>query len=370
MINPLIELESHGVSIWLDYISTSLLESGELARMINNDHLKGVTSNPSIFNNAIADAHDYDAQIQAMAVQNLSDTEIYEHLAIKDIQAACDAFLPTYKKDGNDGFASLEVSPLLAHDSAGSIEEGQRFWRQVNRPNLMIKIPGTDEGMHAIRTLISLGINVNVTLLFSVDAYKKAATAYLLGLSDRREQGLPIDNVRSVASFFISRIDSRIDSELERIEKNQPQLATRAQALKGCIAIANAQHAYQEYLRIYACEPAKTLLMHGAQPQRLLWASTGTKNTAYSDVMYVESLIADNTVNTLPLATINAFRDHGRIPTLNNFANATLANKKITDLEELGIDLQRHLNDLLNEGISLFKDSLRKLLTAVHTKRK
>lgn len=356
----LLEIESFGQSIWLDYISRPLLDQGELKAMIENDHLKGVTSNPSIFEKAISKTSDYENAIKALSLKGLSDTKaVYEQLAIKDIQDACDLLKATYEKSQKlDGYASLEVSPHLARDTEGTILEGERLWREVNRPNLMIKVPGTKEGMGAIRTLIGRGINVNVTLLFSVDSYENAAWAYLNGLKDRAEQGLPLF-VHSVASFFISRIDSKVDARLEKLQGGQELL--------GKIAIANAKLAYLKFQEIYQSEEAQKLLKLGASYQRLLWASTSTKNKNYPDVLYVESLIGPHTVNTLPLETLVAFRDHGKAQSSIG-QNLSDAPKTMDKLSALGIDFELCCHELLQEGIKLFSDAFDQLLDSVGKK--
>jgi transaldolase/glucose-6-phosphate isomerase len=368
--NPLLELEQHGQSIWLDFISRNLLDSGELQNLITNDNLKGITSNPSIFEKAIAQSNDYDQAINNWA-QTCEDAHaLYEKLAIKDIQDAADILSPVYKKtNGLDGYVSLEVSPHLALDTAKTIIEAQHLWKEVNRPNLMIKVPGTPQGMGAIKALTSAGINVNVTLLFSVDAYCDAAIAYLLGLKDRAEKNLPINNIHSVASFFISRIDSKIDGILENFIQKNPRSsqANIAQNLLGKVAIANAKLAYRAFEDIYDSDLAKNLLKKGAHPQRLLWASTSTKNKNYRDVIYIEELIGKETVNTLPPTTLEAFRDHGQVADVitNNLEHADIV---MTELKSLGVDFEHCCDELLVEGLELFSAAFDKLLEAVKTK--
>lgn len=366
--NSLIDIETFGQSIWLDYISRSLIENNELEQLIKHDHLKGVTSNPSIFEKTIAKTDQYTKSIETLVKKDVRNAvTLYELLAIKDIQDACDVLRPVFEDaKGCDGFASLEVSPHLAFDADGTIAEGRRLWHQVDRPNLMIKVPGTEEGMKAIRALIADGINVNVTLLFAVAAYKDAAFAYLNGLHDRLEKGLPVDSVHSVASFFVSRIDTKVDAELDGIAQTTTDAATKkaAQSLLGTVAIANAKVAYLKYETIYQTDLAKNLLKHGAHPQRLLWASTGTKNKNYSDVLYVEQLIGKNTVNTLPPETLAAFRDHGSatnsLTTQINSAPETLRR-----LEALGIDFNAVCDRLVQEGVTLFADAYDHLIEAV-----
>jgi|SRR5579871_381110 len=360
MVNPLVLLEKCGQSVWLDYISRGLLDDGGLKKLIDDDHLKGVTSNPSIFEKAIAKTSDYDQTIALLCKRSANDAKtVYEYLAVKDIRDACHQLRPVYDRtDGCDGFASLEVSPHLAFDAEGTAAEGLRLWQEVNCANLMIKVPGTNEGMVAIRSLISRGVNVNVTLLFSVNAYIDAANAYLQGLKDRLDQGLSIDTIHSVASFFISRIDSKLDAKLKQLA------VEKALQLVGKIAIANAKVAYNKFERIYESALAKTLLSHGATPQRLLWASTSTKNARYSDVLYVESLIAKSTVNTMPLETLNAFRDHGRA-SLSLMENQQ---QMLDNLAALGLDYEALCQELLQEGIELFATAFDQLLAAIAKK--
>jgi transaldolase len=353
----LLEIEKLGQSIWLDYISRPLVNNGELLALIQKEHLRGVTSNPSIFEKAISKTSDYDQEITRLFNLGLKKPEeVYEKLAIKDIQDACDLFLPTYEKlAGSDGYVSLEVSPHLAFDHQKTILEAKRLWHEVNRPNLMIKVPGTDEGFKAIKELISCGININVTLLFSVHAYEKAALAYLEGLKARANSGQNIDKIHSVASFFISRIDSKIDQILENI-------GGQALELLGKIAIANAKVAYLKYEEIY--NSRLFLELKNANPQRLLWASTSTKNKNYSDVLYVESLIGPHTVNTLPLETLENFRDHGKACS-SLTKDIFLAPKEMAKLKNWGIDFELCCDELLDEGIKLFKDAFDKLINSV-----
>lgn len=365
--NPLIELENLGQSVWLDYISRDLLDKGELRDLIVNDHLKGVTSNPIIFEKAIAKTDDYNESILSLSAKGIhSPVEVFEHLAVRDIRDACDLLKTVYEKSGGtDGFASLEVSPHLAFDTEGTVEEGKRLWHAVNRPNLMIKVPGTREGQGAIRKLIAEGINVNVTLLFSVQSYKDAAHAYLLGLKDRDGKGQSISNVASVASFFISRIDSKVDQQLEEIMSTKK--ASNAEDLLGQTAIANAKIAYLAFKEIYQSDLAKDLVSKGAHPQRLLWASTSTKNKRYSDVLYIESLIGDKTVNTVPLDTLKAFKDHGHAAN-TLMRDADDAHNVMERIRELGIDFSSVCQTLEQEGVKLFADAFDQLMQAVKTK--
>jgi transaldolase/glucose-6-phosphate isomerase len=360
--NPLRDLERYGQSVWLDFISRDLLATNSLAKLIDEDGLKGLTSNPIIFEKAIAQSNSYDHEINNLILKHKNSEEIYENLAIKDIQDAADSLKTVFEKtDKRDGFVSLELSPHLAKNSLKTIEEARRLWHEVNRPNLMIKIPGTPEGIKTIRVLISENININVTLLFSVDAYRDAAMAYLYGLKDRADKNLDISSVSSVASFFISRIDSKIDDMLSK--ENSPL----AQSLLGRVAIANAQCAYRAYEEIYLSDLAKNLVAHGAHPQRLLWASTGTKNNKYSDILYIKSLIAHNTVNTMPPQTLEAFRDHGKASdTIKN--NCDDAFVIMANLKKLHIDFAHCCDELLSDGLKLFADAFDKLLKALEDK--
>ena len=314
-INPLVELTQLGQSVWYDNIERKLIQSGELRRLIDEDELRGVTSNPAIFEKAISGSDLYKDQLEELARQGKTAVEIYEALAISDIQSAADVLRAVYEKTGGtDGFVSLECSPLLAHDTAGTIDEARRLWRAVDRPNVMIKIPGTPEGMPAIEECIYEGININITLLFSLESYEQTIEAYIRGLARRAAEGKPVDTISSVASFFVSRIDTAVNRRLEQKigESKSEEERARLSALLGRAAIANAKMAYQKFKQVFHGEPFRELRERGAQVQRPLWASTSTKNPAYRDVYYVEALVARETVNTLPPQTLVAFRDHGR----------------------------------------------------------
>jgi len=360
-MNRLRDLHRLGQSIWLDNIQRSLIEGGGLNKLIEVDGLSGVTSNPSIFEKAIAQSTEYDKTIAELSHRYSNAKDLYEHLAIRDIQDAADLLRPVWEKtEGLDGYVSLEVSPDLAHDTQGTIEEAHRLYRETNRANVMIKVPATDEGIPAIRRLIADGMNINVTLLFSTAYYEKAALAYISGLEDRLAKGKRIDQTASVASFFISRIDSLVDKLL-----SQKGLST----LEGKAAIANARLTYAFSKELYDSHQWKALAKHGAQPQRLLWASTSTKNPAYNDVMYVDELIGKNTVNTLPPATLDAFRDHGKAQARieSDLADA----KKLMDaLAQNGINFEQVCTQLTKEGVKLFKDAFDKLLKVVEDKRR
>jgi transaldolase len=369
--NPLLELQKFGQSVWLDYIRRNLITAGDLKRLIDNDGLRGVTSNPSIFEKAIAGSNDYADFLGRLIAQGLSTGEIYERIAVRDIQDAADTLLPVYKSSNRrDGYVSLEVSPTLARDTQGSIDEARRLWKAVGRPNIMIKIPGTPEGVPAVRQLISEGVNINITLLFAQEAYLAVAEAYADGLEAALKPGKDISGIASVASFFVSRIDTLVDSTIDGLLKS----ATGAQeqllrSLHGQVAIANAKQAYRSYQEMTAGDSWKALAARGAQTQRLLWASTSTKNPKYRDVLYIEELIGPDTVNTIPPATMDAFREHGIVRrTLD--ADVAAADKIMTDLEKAGISMKKITDQLLNDAIRLFADSFSQLLAAVEQKRK
>lgn len=370
MTNPLLGLAQAGQSIWLDYLHRGILQDGELDRLIAEDGLKGVTSNPTIFQKAIGDGDTYDAQIKALLAEKDADPgELYEQIAVADIQSAADHFRATWDRlNGADGFVSLEVSPKLADDTAATVAEARRLWKAVNRPNLMIKVPGTKAGTPAIRQLISEGINVNVTLLFGIQAYLDVAEAHTAGLEAFQSAGGDVAKVHGVASFFVSRIDTAIDKAIDaRVAADDPD-ASALKALRGRVAIANAKVAYQRYLELVGQDRWKALAAKGAQPQRMLWASTGTKDPAYSDVLYVETLIGPNTINTMPPATLEAFRDHGEVaPTLQ--ADLDEARRVLAEAQRLGLDLDRVTDQLVADGVKLFARSFDDLMTVLAAKR-
>lgn len=367
--NPLLQLQKIGQSIWLDYIRRNLLTSGELQRLIDEDGLRGMTSNPAIFEKAIAGSTDYTDILEQLHSQRRTASEIYEAIAIRDIQDAADRLLPVYKQTNRrDGYVSLEVSPKLARDTQGSIDEARRLWKAVGRPNVMIKIPGTLEGVPAIQQAISEGININITLLFSQEAYVQVAEAFIAGLEAYR--GQDIGGIASVASFFVSRIDTLADSLLTAKLKtvSNAQEEELLHSLMGKVAIANAKQAYRRYGQIFSSARWKALAARGAQTQRLLWASTSTKNPVYRDVMYVENLIGPDTVNTVPPATVDAFRDHGQVArTLD--ADLAAADKTMADLEKAGVSMKAVTDQLLDEAIKLFDDAFDKLIAAVEQKK-
>src|SRR5215468_6249903 len=368
MANPLRTLQEYGQSVWLDFVSRDLLKSGGLAKLVEEDGLRGVTSNPSIFEKAIGHGDDYDAQIAALqASGDLDPGTLFERLAVTDIQHGADALRPVYHQtQGRDGYISIEVSPYLAMDTGGTIEEARRLWHEVSRENLMVKIPATKPGLPAIRAMIAEGININITLLFSQQVYADVAEAYISGLEAFAKKGGDPHKVASVASFFVSRIDTLVDDELDKkiAAATDPAQKARLQGLKGKVAIANAKLAYQLSKKIYADERWQRLAQQGAQTQRLLWASTGTKNKAYSDVLYVEELIGADTVNTIPPATMDAFRDHGRLrPSLEEDVAAA---KTVMDaLPGAGISIDEIAGKLVENGVRLFAEAADRLYAAV-----
>ncbi|HXH13550.1 MAG TPA: transaldolase [Alphaproteobacteria bacterium] len=367
MMNPLRTLQDYGQSVWLDYISRHLLGSGELQRLIDEDGLRGVTSNPAIFEKAITGATDYRDALTALAGQSLNATALYERLAIQDIQAAADILRPVYDHtDGADGFVSLEVSPHLAYNTPGTVAEAKRLWSIVERPNLMIKVPATPEGLPAIEQLIGEGVNVNVTLLFARDVYERVTQAYIAGIERRLAQGGDVRRVASVASFFVSRIDTAVDAIIAGRLKTAQDAHERAllRSLAGKVAIANAKLAYQRYKEIFRGARWEALANKGARRQRLLWGSTSTKNPQYRDVLYVEELIGPDTVNTMPPATLEAFRDHGR-PRASLEEDIVGAYATLEALERVGISLQEVTDTLLAEGVRLFAEPFDKMLDAL-----
>ncbi|WML85608.1 transaldolase [Thiothrix subterranea] len=351
--NPLNQLATFGQSIWLDYIRRDLISSGELQRLIEDDDLRGITSNPAIFEKAITDSHAYDTAIRDLAQQGSSAEAIYETLSQQDVQSAADAFRPLYTRtNGKDGYVSLEVNPHLAHNTDGTLQEARHLWAALNRPNVFIKIPATTAGLPAIQQLISEGINVNVTLLFGLPRYRQVAEAYVAGIETRLAQGESVQHVASVASFFVSRIDALLDPLLE---------APTAQPLRGQVAIASAKIAYQIYQEIFNSERFEALEAQGASVQRLLWASTSSKNPAFSDIKYVEALIGADTVNTLPLETLNAYRDQGE-PQARLEQGVAEARQVLAQLPALGIDLDQLTQQLEDEGVNKFNKPFDKLL--------
>jgi transaldolase/glucose-6-phosphate isomerase len=371
-MNPVKALENHGQAVWLDFLARGFVAKGDLKKLIDTDGVKGVTSNPSIFEKAIGSSDEYDGAIgSALKKGDRPVADLFEHLAIEDIQHAADVLRPVYDHlQGGDGFVSLEVSPYLAMDTKGTIAEAERLWKDVKRKNLMVKVPATPEGLPAIEHLIGEGISINITLLFAQKVYREVAEAYLKGLEKYVAKGGDPSHVASVASFFVSRIDSAVDKQLdEKIAKaNDPSEKERLAALKGKVAIANAKLAYQDYKRLFSGARWDRLAAKGAKPQRLLWASTGTKNKDYRDVLYVEELIGKNTVNTVPPATLDAFRDHGQLrDSLEE--NIEDARRVLEELEKSGVSLDAITTELVKDGVKQFADAADKLYGAVAHKR-
>jgi transaldolase len=360
--NHLKELGTLGQSIWLDYIRRDLIAGGELRHLIEEDGLRGMTSNPSIFEKAIAGSHVYDEDIRNMALDGKECKAIYEALSQRDVQDAADEFRPVYDEtDGKDGYVSLEVNPHLAHDIHGTIAEARRLWAALNRPNVLIKVPATTEGLQAIQQLISEGINVNVTLLFGLPRYRQAAEAYITGIEARLFQGKPVHHVASVASFFVSRIDTLVDPLLEKIIAQGGDQAQLAKQVHGQVAIASAKVAYQAYEEIFGSDRFKKLTTHDARVQRLLWASTGAKNPDYSDVKYVEALIGAHTVDTAPVETLDAYRDHGE-PKARLEQNTDKAYWVLQQLPALGINIDQVTQQLEDEGVEKFNQPFDELM--------
>ena len=359
--NRLQQLHDAGVAIWLDFIERTMLHNGDLAKRIKNDALTGMTSNPSIFEKALAEGTAYDAQVSD-APKNLTSWQLFELVATTDVRDACDAFRGVYDRSkGDDGYVSIEVSPGAAHDAKSTLEEARRLWKTVDRPNLLVKIPGTVEGAIAVRQCIAEGININITLLFSLEAHDRVIDAFMSGLEDRAKKNQPIDRIFSVASFFVSRVDSEVDKRLDT--------AKTGGELKGKIAIANAKLAYQLFLERFSSERWKALEKKGGRVQKPLWASTSTKNPAYRDVMYVEELIGPRSINTLPPQTIEAFRDHGNTRRTVDDA-PDQAKREIEQLEKLGISMKDVTDKLLVEGLASFQKSFDSLIAGLEKKSK
>lgn len=358
--NPLVRLAGLGQSPWYDFITRDLIVSGQLARLIREDSLQGMTSNPTIFEKAVSGSDLYDDDIRRLSAAGRTPAQIFEAIAVDDVQSACDAFRPLYDASGGEhGLVSIEVSPGVAHDTGASIAEARRLWGSVNRPNVMIKIPGTLEGLDAISSCLAEGLNINITLLFSLDRHAQVIEAYLTGLEQRVKQGLPIDQIRSVASFFVSRVDGKIDPVLDAM--GDPK------GIRGMAAIANACMAYDLFERRFAGPRWEALKARGARVQRPLWASTSTKDKRYPDVYYVEALIAPHTVNTLPPATFDAYRDHGQ-PAVRIYQGIAQAKTRLADLAASGVDLARITAELETDGVAGFAASYNSLLSGIEAK--
>ena len=367
--NPLLRLQDFGQSIWQDDIRRKMILTGELKRLIDEDGIRGVTSNPAIFEKAIAGSPDYDSAIRALALDGRDVAAIYQTLTVEDVQNAADEFRPLYdSSDGKHGFVSLEVNPHLAHDSAGTIAEARRLWQALDRPNVFIKVPGTEEGLSAIQQLIAEGINVNVTLLFGLPRYRKVADAYIAGLETRAAAGRPLESVASVASFFLSRIDVLVDKMLEKIVQHDSPQAELASELRGQVAIASAKQAYQIYQEIFSSQRFNQLAAQGARTQRLLWASTSTKNPEYPDLKYVEALIGPETINTLPQDTLRAYRDHGQ-PAARLEDDLEKTERVLAQLAQLDIDIDEVTRQLEDEGVEKFNQPFDSLMQTLEEKR-
>jgi transaldolase len=368
--NPLHQLHYLGQSVWLDFIQRRLLQpGGMLETLIRDDGLRGVTSNPTIFEKAINGSSDYDDQIRAMALQGRTSQEICDALVFQDVGRAADVFRPVYDASGGtDGFVSIEVSPTLARDTAGSVAEARRLWKALNRPNIMVKIPGTASGLPAIRKLLLEGINVNITLLFAVERYLEVHDAFLEALEERVRAREPVDRIASVASFFVSRIDTLVDAGLDKIIRAGGPSAATASELTGTLAVANAKIAYRKWMERQASERWARLAGSGARPQRLLWASTSTKNPNYPDTRYVDALVGPETVDTMPLETLNAYRDHGR-PAVRILDDLPGAMRTFERFRGLGLDFAEITRELEQEGVRKFIEPHHRLLESVETKR-
>ena len=366
--NRLQQLHDAGQSIWLDFIDRSILRNGDLTRRITEDALTGMTSNPTIFEKALAEGVSYDDQLKGASAKSTA-MDLFELVETTDVRDACDLFKGVYAStNGGDGYVSIEVSPGAANSASETVAEAQRLWSTVSRPNVMIKVPGTTEGAAAVRTLIAAGINVNITLLFAIDAYAHIIDAYMGGLEDRVAAGKPIDRIASVASFFVSRVDTEVDKRIDALATQGGADKARLNSLKGKAAVANARIAYKLFRDRTATPRWKALADKGARLQRPLWASTGTKNPAYSDVLYVEQLIGPDTVNTMPPATIEAFRDHGNAARSVDSDNAG-AERTLGELAAVGIDMKSVTDKLLTEGLASFQKSFDSLIAGLEKKR-
>ncbi len=371
--NALKELAKYGQSVWHDYIRRKEILSGTLKKRIDEDGLLGVTSNPSIFEKAIADSDDYDASIRQYVSEGLDAPQIFQKLAVEDIQNATDAFRGVYERTGGrDGYVSLEVSPLLAHDTKASLEEARRLFRTVNRPNVMIKIPGTKEGLPAIEQALSEGININITLLFGIERYEEVAKIYLKALEKRLAEGKPVDRLASVASVFVSRIDTLVDKQLgaKLANAKTPEERKKIEAFTGKVAVANTKLIYQKFKEIFTPARFEQFAKKGARVQRPLWGSTSTKNPKYSDILYVQDLIGRDTVNTMPTETIDAYLDHGKPRADTIEAGLDEARRIISQLPSVGTDLHAVTQQLEDNGVEAFANDYKKLLASIEEKKK
>ena len=365
---PLHDLHAHGQSVWLDFLSRDLVDSGELARLVAEEGVRGMTSNPTIFQEAIKGSDTYDADVRRLGADGLSPAAMFEEIAVDDISAACDVLRPVFDESGmTDGFVSLEVSPRLAHDTQGTIDEARRLAAAVDRPNLMIKVPATPAGLPAVETLLTEGVNVNITLIFAQAVYRGVMDAYLRALENRAARGEPVNDVASVASTFVSRIDTAVDARLDELLQERPDDAAEIRSLQGKAAIANSKAVYRIFEDISASERFQALAADGAQPQRPLWASTSTKNPAYPTTLYVDELIGPNTVNTMPSVTMDAFREQGEVqPTVNS--DLDYWGGVLERLAAVGVDLDAIMDQLQTEGVQKFIDSYDDLLNDLEAK--
>jgi transaldolase len=365
--NPLHAVAERGQSIWLDNLTRDMVQNGYLQRLIDEDGISGVTSNPAIFHKAMTQGTAYDPRFRELIEQGLDTERIYETLAVEDVRAACDLLRPTFERaNGTDGFVSLEVSPRLARDAEGSLAEARRLWKEVSRPNVLIKIPGTPEGIPAIRQALTEGINVNITLLFSLDLYRDVMEAHQGAMTERRDTQRPLAGIASVASFFLSRIDTMVDKKLDAMKGSRDDAAS----FRGTAAVASARLAYRMWQDLYSGPAWKELADAGALVQKPLWASTSTKDPAYPDVKYVDTLIGPHTINTLPDATIDAFRDHGRVTGDTVLEDVEGARRVLERLEAMGISMKQVTDDLVEEGIAKFVEPYEALLGALEEKRR
>ncbi len=372
MTNPLLELKALGQSVWLDDIDRGQQRSGQFQRLIDEDGITGATGNPTIFEHSISNDTAYDEQMQQLITEGKSALEIYEALAMTDVKRATDLLRPIYDQTGGqDGFVSIEVSPYLAHDTEATLTEVRRFWRSIDRPNLMVKIPSTREGIPAIRQALSEGININITLIFALDNYRQVVEAYLSALEERKARGMNISHIASVASFFVSRVDVLVDKLLEDKIKANSSYAEQQQlkSLQGTIAIANARLVYQEFKQLFSAPRFEALQKQGAYVQRPLWASTSTKNPAYRDILYAEELIGPDTVDTMTLKTIESFRDHGKVR-LSVEDDIPNARAELAALASVGISYDQVTQQLQDEGVQRFADSFDNLFACIDDKRK
>lgn len=365
--NPLLELEKLHQSIWLDYIKRDMFQSGLLKKLIKEDGLRGMTSNPDIFEKAITQSHDYDAEILALIKEKKDAKQIYMTLTKNDVRSAADEFNSVFDKTHKlDGYVSLEVNPHLAYDTEGTLQEARMLWREVDRPNIFIKVPATKPGILAIQQLISEGININITLLFGVSRYKEVLDAYLAGIENRVQQNKSVDNIVSVASFFLSRIDVVVDPLLQKISDLNLPTSNIAKSLQGQVAILSAKNAYLIFENVMQSLRVKKLLEKGMRPQRLLWASTSTKNPQYSDIKYIDSIIAPHTVNTIPMETLDAYRDHGK-PAVRIYDDIEKTEIMLGQLPDLGIDLNKITQQLEDDGVIKFNNAYDKLIKTLES---